>query len=541
MHNSPSPTEFSSLAAALLSIVIAAAVFLPLGYLLIDAVPRDAQAWQITHAFLVDANLHGAVWRTLGIAVAAGLLCAVCATPVAFVAIRAPRIHRGLALAFGLLPLATPPYVIAAAAAQAITTTEIPATLHFGGLGVSTSAIALVVTYAVHYLPLVAVLLMLRLGGIDRGLQESASNLGAGTFTVWRRITLPLLMPAYLTAIALMMLRILEDVATPLMLGVNDMLAPSLLQHWKDVAPDATPLILRGAILLLMSSLVAVIAWSGLRATQTVAEAPDTCTLQWRRCSANHFWSTVGVAVLALITLTPISALLYGYLASPTAGLAIEDLRPNILTSVLIGIGVGGGGMLLATASAMLTRCKGKPAGMLRATTTSLYAVPGVLLAIAVMRYASPITDQFSLTTGAFSIGVVLISLQYLPYLHFVIAQGLGHAHKDLNSVTKIKGTPGVITTLRFVLPAMKWYLWLAFLVGFVGAVSEVSMLLLMTSDQSAQPLSLFLFEQLSQQPTSAFGITAGLVLSGMIAAAVAAAFWVRPSYASVNRGHRCE
>ena len=57
-------------------------------------------------------------------------------------------------------------------------------------------------------------------------MEESAQNLGAHGFTLFSRIVFPLALPGYVAGAALVFVKVFDDLATPLLLNVTNMLAP---------------------------------------------------------------------------------------------------------------------------------------------------------------------------------------------------------------------------------------------------------------------------------------------------------------------------
>ena len=57
-------------------------------------------------------------------------------------------------------------------------------------------------------------------------MEEAAQNLGSRGFRLFRRIVFPLAMPGYVAGAALVFVKVFDDLATPLLLNVKDMLAP---------------------------------------------------------------------------------------------------------------------------------------------------------------------------------------------------------------------------------------------------------------------------------------------------------------------------
>ena len=57
-------------------------------------------------------------------------------------------------------------------------------------------------------------------------MEEAAQNLGCSGFRLFRRIVFPLAMPGYIAGASLVFVKVFDDLATPLLLNVKDMLAP---------------------------------------------------------------------------------------------------------------------------------------------------------------------------------------------------------------------------------------------------------------------------------------------------------------------------
>ena len=79
---------------------------------------------------------------------------------------------------------------------------------------------------SIHYFPFILLNLSASLNNIDRAMEESAQNLGASGMRLFRRIVFPLAMPGYVAGASLVFLKVFDDIGTPLLLNVNNMLAP---------------------------------------------------------------------------------------------------------------------------------------------------------------------------------------------------------------------------------------------------------------------------------------------------------------------------
>jgi len=141
------------------------------------------------HDFIVNADLRAAL-ETSAIIAALSSVGAVALGIVASIALVRRR-FRGKAAASALLlsPLVIP-YVVFG----------ISLLLLFYQLGIPRSILTVVIGHIVISLPYAILVLMPRLQQIDPSLDEAAYDLGAGRFRTFRSITLPLLLPAVLSA-----------------------------------------------------------------------------------------------------------------------------------------------------------------------------------------------------------------------------------------------------------------------------------------------------------------------------------------------------
>ena len=79
---------------------------------------------------------------------------------------------------------------------------------------------------ALHYFPFILLNLSASLANINSAMEESAQNLGAHGLTLFSRIVFPLALPGYVAGAALVFVKVFDDLATPLLLNVTNMLAP---------------------------------------------------------------------------------------------------------------------------------------------------------------------------------------------------------------------------------------------------------------------------------------------------------------------------
>ena len=77
-----------------------------------------------------------------------------------------------------------------------------------------------------HYFPFILLNVSVALANIDTAMEEAAQNLGASGFRLFRRIVFPLARPGYVAGASLVFIKVFDDLGTPLVLNVTNMLAP---------------------------------------------------------------------------------------------------------------------------------------------------------------------------------------------------------------------------------------------------------------------------------------------------------------------------
>ena len=414
------------------------------------------------------------------------------------------------------------------------------------GLDLHGSAIALALVFALHHFPLILLSLAIGLAATDRSLSESARNLGASRFTAWHRITLPLAAPAYTLGLTLVLLRILEDAGTPLMLGMDHLLAPQIVVRVAD-SGLADPLLTAAALVLLtLAVLVVALAWSALL---------PPGDRYWRRPgapgdlrhSAGAWDLLAGAAALAagLIALAPLLGLLVMSLGQngPTTPLpaaittlAYQDLlatpRGNLGPTLVYAAASATFTLLLGTLGALSVSAASPAARLARFAVACLFAVPGVVLALA-YRHLSVQADGGSVAwPGAgWTALVLVVALKQLPFATTFVAIRLRSLLRGGLASARNLGAAGTRLVLGVALRSLAGTLIAVFLLAFAAAAAELTAAMVLL-DGTQGPLAVTVFESLHDPDTTA----AGAALAILQVTAIALALWfglrlLRPHY----------
>jgi len=528
--------------ALLLFAVIGMLVLLPLMQYLGGSLLNGFSGLEATREMLRDPGLQQAFVHTLAIAVLACALASVIAVPAAFAVVRTNTTVRVLVQLLAFLPLTMPPFLSAAVFQHLARTLGL--TLEGGtlaGVELSGSEAAMVLVFALHYLPLILFCVVAGLRRIDRSLTESAMNQGAGRLLIWRRITLPLLSPAYGFGAALVLLRIFEDIGTPLLLGVDTMLAPLLLSRLGE-SGTADPLLGSAALLLMGSTfVVATLAWSTL-AHPPWDRDPGHCfrNMRWRAGASDWLIGLPLITGLGILALAPHAWLILMSLAGDWSGAILPpsldlerllqhagDAVGRLDTTLVYVVAAGILTMALAGAFGTLTWRPGRLGRLARFSTTTLYAIPGVVLALAYLHLGETLGLSGTDLPGIGWLGLVfVIALKQLPLAEHAVASRLRALHSGALQSALSLGSSRLRVRLQIGLPALTAALTIAFLVGCIAATVELSAALLLIQGTQA-PLAVDLFHSLRAPTEIVAGSVRGLLLTTLSAGLLLPLFWL--------------
>lgn len=163
---------------------------------------------------------------TLQISILGTLLCLLIGFPFAYwLAIKVPPRFRGLLLAMVIIPFWTN-FLIRTIGWRILLTPEGPLSSLLQTLGLlegplrfldTRAAVQLGVVY--NYLPLMIFPLFVALDRLDPALREASKDLGAGRWTTFRQVTLPLAMPGIVAGLLLVFIPLTGDFITAAILG----------------------------------------------------------------------------------------------------------------------------------------------------------------------------------------------------------------------------------------------------------------------------------------------------------------------------------
>jgi iron(III) transport system permease protein len=486
------------------------------------------------------------LWNSLYVSAMAVVGTSILALPLAYLTSRFSFRGSSVIQVLGFLPLIMPPFVGAVALQLFFGRNGSVNLLLDEWIGIKIPFMeglnGVIFVQSIHYFPFVLINLSSALRNIDRSMEEAAQNLGAHGLRLFRRIVFPLALPGYVAGASLVFVKVFDDLATPLLLNVKDMLAPQAYLRVTSIG-IADPMGYVIAVVLIVVSVASM--WISSLATRNV----DYATIQrggggsakrelgpWESALAYGLVSLIILLVLAphiallllsFATVWSFSPLPDGYTVNHYVRVFSESgglIKNTLLYASLAGLI----DIVVGTAiSYLVLRTKLNGARMLDLLATSALAVPGVVLGIGYLRafYDLRLWNGASLASMWIVI-VIALAIRRLPYALRACYAALQQISASLEEAAENLGATKSATIRRIVVPLMTGGLAAGFVTSFATAAVELSATLMLVQSNADAPLAygLYVFMQ------SASGRGAGAAL-GVIAVIIVAVSIVASQY----------
>lgn len=477
-------------------------------------------------------------WNSFYVSAMAVVGASILAMPLAYFTSRFAFRGTGLIQILGFLPLIMPPFV-GAVALQ----------LFFGRNGTINLLLddwfgfklafmeglnGVIFVQSIHYFPFILINLSAALRNVDRSMEEAAQNLGAHGFRLFRRIVFPLALPGYVAGASLVFVKVFDDLATPLLLNVKDMLAPQAYLRVTSIG-IADPMGYVISVVLIVASVASM--WVSSLATRNVDYATTqrggggiakrklrpwemalvyaVLTLIILLVLAPHF----GLLLLSFATIWSFSPLPDGFTVAHYVRVFGESsiyIKNTLLYASLAGII----DIVIGTAiSYLVLRTKLVGARGLDLLATAALAIPGVVLGIGYLRafYGIPLWDGTPMAS-LWIVIVIALAIRRLPYALRACYAALQQISASLEEAAENLGATKASTVRRIVVPLMTGGLVAGFITSFATAAVELSATLMLVQANQDAPLAygLYVFMQSAagRGPGAALGVIAVVIVA---------------------------
>ena len=477
-------------------------------------------------------------WNSLYASAMAVVCASVLALPLAYITTRFKFAGSGVIQILGFLPLIMPPFV-GAVAMQLLFgrngTVNLLLDAWFGfKIPFMERLNGVIFVQSIHYFPFILINLSAALRNVDRAMEESAQNLGSSGFRLFRRIVFPLAMPGYVAGASLVFVKVFDDLATPLLLNVKDMLAPQAYLRVTSIG-ITDPMGYVISVVLIITSVAAM--WLSSLATR----GTDYATVQrggggLAKRTLRPWEATIAYFVVALVLLLVLAphigltllsfATIWSFSPLPDAFTTAHYARVfgessvYIKNTLIYASMAGVIDVVVGTAIAYLVlRTKLIGRTWLDWMASAALAIPGVVLGIGYLRAYYGVQLWNGVSVASLWIMIVLaLAIRRLPYALRACYAALQQISVSLEEAAENLGATKLRTVRRIVIPLMTGGIVAGFVTSFATAAVELSATLMLVQANADAPLAygLYVFMQspAGRGPGAALGIIAVLIVA---------------------------
>jgi iron(III) transport system permease protein len=500
----------------------------------------SAEGFTLGHffSFFQISLMRESFWNSLYVAGMSVVFASLLAIPLAYFTVRFRFRGALLIQTLGVLPLIMPPFVGAVAMQLLFGRSGSVNLLLNDALGFSIPFMeglnGVIFVESLHYFPFILLNLVVSLQNIDGAMEESAQNLGAHGFRLFRRIVFPLAMPGYVAGASLVFVKVFDDLGTPLVLGQTNMLAPQAYLRITSVGIE-DPIGYVISVIMVLFSVGAL--WMSAR----ILKGRDYSTLQrgggaLRKRSLRPwqaFFAYGWIVLVMLLVLAPHLGILLMSLSKVWSfsvvpeGFTLDHYKTafsqssNMIANTLVYCGVAA---LLdvifgAAIAYIILRTKLPGRELLDLMASAALAIPGVVLAIGYLRTFKGMELPFTDTAFTASAAALIIAytVRRLPYALRSCMAALQQMHVSLEEAAENLGASKARSVRRIVIPLMMGGILAGFVTSFITAAVELSATIVLSSSASTAPMSygIYLYMQsiAGRGPGAALGVIAVVIV----------------------------
>jgi iron(III) transport system permease protein len=508
-------------------------VFYPLTRIFYDALTTEEGRFTAANfvEFFTDRYYLGSLGKSLMLGLAAVASTTVVGFAVALLLVRFDFPGRNAFSYLTMLPMILPPlvgvlgFVFILGRAGTVNVIlqdwfglERPVNFMYGVHGV-------LLVETVHLFPMMALSILDALARVDPHLEEAAAGMGAGPWRRFRDVTFPLTTPGYISGALLVFIWTFADFITPLVLGVQDLLAP---QAYLNITQFVDRRIFRMGIVI--SALLVILAIVFVLAARQYVSIKDYSSLAYskvlrRRLGPVQRWLAVAfLSTLLFVSFVPqvgvlLAAVGRGWSLTPVPveytweffrQVSFETPKFIVNSFVFCGIAVA---MCLAIGVPMAwimgrTRAPGR--GTMDALTTLMLAIPGTAVGIAYVRafnFPLPFTDVT--LTGMWLILPLVLAVRRLPYTVRGSYSSLLLVHKSMEEAAESVGASKLVTFRDVTVPLVWKGIFVGAVFSFITSIQEASSTIFLTTGGNEMiPFGIFTFYIAgSQSQAAALGV----------------------------------
>ncbi len=528
-------------------------------------IPSEEDPGAFTLEYLLaifrDRDLRQGLLNSALIAVCVTSVCALISVPLALLSVRLNFWGKGLVSGLLLVPLILPPFVGAIGMRQILgrfgVLTSIAQDLGFVAQDSpvdwfgSARIVGIILVESLSLYPILFLNVSAALANLDPAMEQAAANLGAGRWTIFRKITLPLMRPGLFAGATIVLIWSFTELGTPLMFDFYQVTPVQIFHRITQVTGNPVPYAL--VVVMLATSVLLYITGKfilGRRIDTAVTKASIQSAARPLSLIQSlpvllPFILVIGLALLphfgvVLMSFSEVGAWYQSAiprvftLAHYKAGLSHELVLPSVRNSIFYAACSMILDVLLGLMIAYVIVRASLPR-WIRQTIDSLammpLAVPGIVLAFGYLSISFELQSHFTdpgkrwardlvdVTENPTMLLIIAYAIRRLPYVVRSAVAGLEQTPVDLELAARNLGASSMTTIRRITVPLISANLVAGGLLAFAFAMLEVSDSLILAQKTAYYPITKAiydLFQRLGDGPyiASALGVWAMLLLT---------------------------
>jgi iron(III) transport system permease protein len=394
----------------------------------------------------------------------------------------------------------------------------------------------------VSTVPIMTILLLPALRAMDASLEEAGDVAGARTSATMRRITLPLIAPAILTALLAGFIKSLEVFEVEQMLGIPAdiyVYSTRIYNLIRTVPPDHPQAMALSTVILALLVVIAIAYSRALRRYEGNATITGRGVRTRPRIVGRGAWLAsacifaglaVGVFLPAGILVLASFTKLFGFffIAEPwttehwTTVLGSPSFADAVVNSVVVGtVAAGIGSALYLGLAWAIVRARVWGRDTLSLLTWLPWAIPGLLLSFAFLSIvlSFPIVSELHGTPIPL---VVVLVVALMPLGVHLLAASLMQLSPELEEAARMSGATAWRTLVRVTLPLVAPAVASVFILVFIGTMRDIAATVLVATP-GTRTMPLLMFEYATAGRPEAAAVI-GVLTSGIALAVTAIA-----------------
>ena len=476
------------------------------------------------------------LWNSL----VAGLLVvffgSLIAVPLAYLSVRYDFKGKILVNTLATLPLVIPPFVGAVALQLILGRSGTINLLLMRWFDMSIPFMegltGVVLVQTLHFFPFIMLNTAVSLSNIDPSLEEMAQNMGCHGLRLFRRVTLPLMLPGFIAGCLLTFIRAVDDLGTPLMLNYKNLLAPQAYLRITTIGIDDVDGYVICVVLVAISLGSLLVARKYLSLSEYATLHQGTAVARpvtgMKRLAILLFCGLVlslsllphiGIVILSFAKIWSFSLLPTTYTLDNFTEILVR--APHFVKNTLLYtiLAAGLDVFLGAIIAFLLIRSRAWGRNVLDAVATLPIAIPGVVLAVGYLRvfHGWDFPGLGAPLTSTWIILVVAYTVRRLPYTVRASYAALQQVHISLEESAQNLGANRLRTFVKVTLPLISGGLVAGGLIAFMTNCVELSSTIMLVPRIESVPISYGIYIYMQSPLGRAAGAALGVVAIVMV------------------------